>query len=46
MIRTSRMLGIALSLVLVLAATPASSDTAVQRPIVESTSSGSFHFLP
>lgn len=44
MIRISRMLGTALSLVLVLAATPASSDTTSQKPILESTSSGLFTF--
>src|SRR5688572_2713240 len=44
MIRTSRMLGTALSLALVLATTPASSDTALPRPITESTSSGLFTF--
>lgn len=44
MIRISRLLGTALSLVLVLAAAPVSSDTALQRPIIELTSTALFTF--
>jgi hypothetical protein len=44
MIRISRKLSPALSLMLVLAATPASSDTAAQKPVIESTSSGLITF--
>jgi hypothetical protein len=44
MIRTSRMLGAALPLVLLLGATPVSSDTPSPRPVIESTSSGLLTF--
>lgn len=44
MIRISRMLGTALPLVLLLGAVPVSSQTATQKPITESTSSGLFTF--
>ena len=44
MIRITRMLGTALPLVLLLAATPVSSGTASQRPVIESTSSGLLTF--
>ena len=42
--RIIRMLGTALPLVLLLGAMPVSSDTALQGPVVESTSSGLFTF--
>ena len=44
MIRISRRLSAAASLLLVLAATPVSSDTALQKPVIESTSSGLITF--
>ena len=44
MIRISRILGTALSLVLLIAALPVSSQTTLQKPVIEVTSSGLFTF--